>query len=94
MVLAPLVVIHLITIIFVSGENLSANDILMRTQGNYYWAVLYSLFVIAAAIHGAIGLRVVVQEVFNLRRPYLNAVAFAVGLSVLILGFRAIVILI
>jgi len=94
LVLAPLIVVHLITIIFVSGENLSADEILLRTQGNYYWAFYYGLFVISASVHGAIGLRVVIQEIFVLRQTYLNVIASAVGLLVLILGFRAITILI
>ena len=94
MVLAPLVIVHLITIIFVSGENLSANEILARTQGNYIWGFFYGLFVVAAAVHGAIGLRVIVQEVFGLKSAYLDALAFSLGLLVLILGFRAIAILI
>ena len=94
MVLAPLIIIHLLTIIFISGENLSANEILMRTQGNYYWAIYYSLFVISAAIHGAIGLRIVLHELVKLRQSYLNTITLLVGFLVLLLGFRAIAILI
>jgi len=94
MVLAPLVILHLITIIFISSENLTAGEILVRTQGSFFWACFYGLFVVAVSIHGAIGLRTVAQELLNLKRPHLDILAAATGLSILILGMRAIFILI
>ena len=93
-VLAPLIVVHLVTIIFISGENLTAGEILGRTQGNLVWAFYYGLFILAVSIHGAIGLRVVVQEMFRIRQTHANFIGLVVGLLVFVLGFRAIVILV
>src|SRR3546814_7270871 len=62
MVLAPLVLVHLGTIIYAIQDGLTAAEIFSRTQGSLFWAVLYGLFVIAAAVHGAIGLRTIARE--------------------------------
>lgn len=67
MVMAPLVFIHLGMMIYAIQGGLSAEEILGRTQGSVFWLVFYGLFVGAAALHGAIGLRVVVHEILRLR---------------------------
>ena len=36
-------------------DSLSAAEILGRTRGSIGWAAFYGLFVVAAALHGAIG---------------------------------------
>ena len=56
MVLAPLVLIHLGTMIYAVQGGLSASEILSRTQANAIWPVLYGIFIVAVAVHGAIGL--------------------------------------
>ncbi len=61
-ILAPLVVAHLVLILIASRDGLSAAEILARTQGSAGWAAFYGLFVVAAAIHGPIGLRNVSRE--------------------------------
>jgi len=90
MVLAPLVIGHLITMVYAIRGGLSAAEILGRTQGSVFWMIFYGLFVIAAAVHGSIGLRVIVREMTSWRGRSLNAAAVAFCLLVLVLGFRAV----
>ncbi|MCH7570046.1 MAG: hypothetical protein IH919_05675 [Deltaproteobacteria bacterium] len=50
MVLAPLVLVHIVTVIYAIRGGLSAAEILSRTQGSLFWGGLYGLFVLAAAL--------------------------------------------
>ena len=61
-IMAPLVLIHLIVIVYAMQGGLTADEILARTQGNYYWASFYSLFVLTAGVHAAIGIRTILFE--------------------------------
>ena len=74
--MAPLVLIHLALIIVAVRNGLDAAEILSRTRGSWLWGSYYSLFVIAASIHAAIGLRVIgtvlVTICFATGRPELN----------------------
>ena len=89
-VLAVCVAVHLVTIIYAVRQGLSAEHILGRTRGNLGWGVFYSVFVIAAAVHGAIGLRAVAREWLKVRGEALEVgmTLFAFGLTVL--GLRAV----
>jgi fumarate reductase subunit C len=58
----PLVLVHLGSIFLASGRGVTAAEILARTRGSVGWGLLYALFVLAAATHGAIGLRVIAAE--------------------------------
>lgn len=60
--MAPLVVIHLGVMIYAANTGLSAEAILQRTRGSLVWATVYELFVLAAAVHAAAGLRAVLSE--------------------------------
>ncbi len=90
MVLAPIVLIHLVTILYAIRGGLTAAEILGRTQGSLFWMLFYGLFVAAAAVHGSIGLRSIVREMTSWRGRSLNAAAVAFCLLVLVLGFRAV----
>lgn len=57
LLMAPLVIGHLVTMIYAIRGGLSAAEILSRTQGSLAWFLFYGLFVIAVSVHGAIGLR-------------------------------------
>lgn len=90
MILAPLVLVHLATIVYAVRGGLTAAEILGRTQGSVFWAVFYSLFVIAAAVHGSIGLRTVAREMTPWSGRSLDAAAVVFCLLLLVLGFRAV----
>jgi fumarate reductase subunit C len=89
-VLAACVAVHLATIIYAVRGGLAAADVLARTRGSVGFAVFYGLFVLAAAIHGAIGLRTVAIEWLRLRAPSADMLAFAIGVVLAALGLRAV----
>jgi fumarate reductase subunit C len=90
-VLAFCVAVHLVTIIYAVRGGLTAADILGRTRGDVAWAAFYVIFVVAVAVHGAIGLRTVLAEWFGLRGDRVEvALAFA-AVVLAALGLRAVV---
>lgn len=90
MVLAPLVLLHLATMIYAVQDGLSAAEILARTRGSVFWGGLYGLFVVAASVHGAIGLRAILREMTPLRGAGANLVAAVFVVAILVLGLRAV----
>ena len=89
-VLALCVLVHLATIIYATRAGLSAAAILARTQGSVAWAAFYATFVVAAAIHGAIGLRTVLAEWLGFRGPAAEFTTALIGVALAILGLRAV----
>ena len=90
-ILAFCVLVHLITIIYAVRGGLSAAEILGRTRGNFLWAGFYATFVIATAIHAAIGLRAIAAEWLSFKGTAANVVVLLIGLALTALGLRAIV---
>ncbi len=90
-IMAPLVIGHLLTMIYAVQNGLTASEILSRTQGSIWWGSFYGLFVIAVSIHAAIGVRAIAHEMFKLPARWLEPLTWAVGLFLLILGGRAVV---
>ncbi len=88
--LAPLVLVHLGLILYAIRGGLTAEEILGRTQGSVGWALFYGAFVVAAAIHGPIGLRNVLVE--WTRVPARIATPAMAGLAAILLalGLRAV----
>ena len=91
MLLAPLVIVHLILILLAVRNGLSAEEILGRTRGNLFWAVFYSVFVIAAAVHAPIGVRNVLLEWTSLSRSITTWLCWLLGVIMLLAGARAVV---
>ena len=89
-VLALCVAVHLVTIVYAVRNGLTAAEILARTRGSVGWAAFYSVFVVAAAIHGAIGLRAIAAEWLRLRGDAAEMVMTLAGLALTILGLRAV----
>jgi fumarate reductase subunit C len=90
LLMAPLVLGHLAVMIYAIQGGLSTAEILGRTQGSVAWFLFYGTFVVAVAIHGAIGLRVIAQEWGGLKGPVLTLFMWAVGLGLFTLGARAV----
>ncbi len=90
MILAPLVLLHLGVMIYAVQGGLSAEEILGRTRDSFWWGSVYGLFVLAVAIHAAIGLRVIVAEWLGLGRRVLDVLMWLVMLGLLALGGRAV----
>ncbi|MDQ2805021.1 MAG: succinate dehydrogenase [Pseudomonadota bacterium] len=88
-ILAVAVTLHLATILYAAQHGITAGAILGRTRGNLAFLALYVAFVLAAAVHGPIGLRTILREWAGWagRRVDLPLIAFA--LLVAMLGLRA-----
>ncbi|MDH5748822.1 MAG: succinate dehydrogenase [Rhodospirillales bacterium] len=89
-VMAPLVLAHMAVMIYAIDEGLSASEILSRTQGSMGWAAFYGLFVIAASVHAAAGLRTVAQEHLSCRSKVLDVAALLFALALMGMGFTAV----
>jgi fumarate reductase subunit C len=89
LVLAACVAVHLVTIVLAVRGGLGAAEILGRTRGNAGWALFYGTFVLAAATHGAIGLRTVAREWLGWPRG-VGVAAVLAALALMGLGWRAV----
>ena len=90
-ILAFCVLVHLATIVYAVRGGLSAAEILSRTRGSVPWAAFYVIFVVAVAVHGAIGLRTIAGEWLGLRGSGLEIAVTVVGFALTIAGLRAVV---
>lgn len=90
LLMAPLVIGHLAVMIYAVQGGLTAEEILGRTQGSVAWFLFYGTFVVAVAIHGAIGLRTVAYEWLGLSGKALTIAMWTVGTGLFALGFRAV----
>lgn len=90
LLMAPLVLGHLAVMIYAVQGGLSAAEILGRTQGSILWFLFYGTFVVAVAIHAAIGVRTVLYEWAGVKGSVLTALTWAIGLALFMLGARAV----
>jgi fumarate reductase subunit C len=90
LVLAPLVFLHLGVILYAVAGGLSAAEILGRTRASPIWPAIYGLFVVAASVHAAIGVRIVIREWTAWRDRSLDVAMVGLGLVLLLLGLRAV----
>jgi fumarate reductase subunit C len=88
--MAPLVLIHLAVIILAVRNGLDAAEILSRTRGSWVWGSYYGLFVIAASVHAAIGLRVIGFETLGGSKRVWNITTIAAAILLALLGLRAV----
>ena len=89
MILAASVAVHLVTIVYAVRGGLSAAEILGRTHGSLAWGAFYAVFVVAAAIHGGIGLRTIAIEWLRMRRSA-GWLGLAAAAALVVLGLRAV----
>jgi fumarate reductase subunit C len=88
-VLAVAVTVHLATIVYAVRGGLTAAEILARTRHSGWFLALYTVFVIAVAVHAPIGLRNIAREWTAWRGRSLD-VALAAFCAVLVtLGLTA-----
>ena len=88
--MVPLVAIHLAVMFYATRRGLSAADILSRTRGSLIWAGFYGAFVMAAAIHAAIGVRTILVEWLSLPDRTVKILSLILGVVLLALGARAV----
>lgn len=89
MVLAFAVMLHLVTIMVAVRGGLTAAEIIGRTRGNEAWLAFYSVFALAAGLHGAIGLRGIAAEWAGWRGRGFDIAWLAIGLATAVFGIRA-----
>ena len=89
-IMVPLVIGHVVLMIYAVRNGLTAGEILGRTQGSVFWAAFYGLFVAAVSVHAAIGLRNIASETFRWQGPSLNLAMWAVCIVLLAMGGRAV----
>jgi fumarate reductase subunit C len=89
MVLAVAVTVHLATIVYAVRGGLSAAAILDRIEGNAAWLGFYAVFALAAALHGAHGLRTVLREWTPWRGRSLDLAAVVAAVLLAVTGWRA-----
>src|SRR5262245_30898165 len=89
-IMLPLVLVHIAVIFYATRAGLSAAEILARTRGSIGWAAFYGLFVLAAATHGAIGVRSIASEWAGVRAGKLDLLMWSCGLILAALGLRAV----
>ena len=88
--MTPLVLLHLAVIFYASSHDLSAAEIFARTRGSAFWGTFYAVFVVSAATHAAIGVRVIAGEWVGLRGAALDLVMWSFGLLLAALGLTAV----
>jgi fumarate reductase subunit C len=88
--MVPLVLVHIAVIFYASRNGMTAADILSRTHNSIVWASYYGLFVAAASIHAAIGVRNVLTEWSPLTDRRAGRLALMFGLVLAALGVRAV----
>lgn len=89
-VMAPLVIGHIGVMIYAVQDGLSAGEILSRTRGSILWAAFYGSFVVAVAVHAAIGLRTICNEWLGVNGMILNGFAAATFFGLLVMGLNAV----
>ena len=90
-VLAPLVIIHLLLILYAVRHGMTGEDILNRTAGNIYWALFYLVFVVTVSIHAPIGLRNVLNEWTPMSASIVNKVSIVLFVVFLLTGLRSVI---
>ncbi|MEZ5856094.1 MAG: succinate dehydrogenase [Hyphomicrobiaceae bacterium] len=90
LIMVPLIIGHLIVIFYATRKGLTAGDVLARTRGSFLWGSYYALFVLAAAVHGAIGVRSVAREWGRMVGRNLDLLMWGAGLVLAGLGLRAV----
>lgn len=90
MALALCVLVHLAVMIHAVRGGLSADEILGRTRGNWAFGLLYTVFVVACAVHVPPGLYNIAVEWWRLRERAALWLARTFGLLVLVAGLRAV----
>ncbi|MEM1050146.1 MAG: succinate dehydrogenase [Pseudomonadota bacterium] len=90
LVMIPLVIGHVIVILYAVRGGLTADEILARTQGSVGWALFYGTFVLAAALHAPIGVRAILREWTPMPGRSVDVLMIGFGLVLLFLGLRAV----
>ncbi len=90
MILAVCVLVHLAVMIYAVRGGLSAAEILGRTQGNGWFGLFYTAFVLACALHVPIGLMTIIEEWLGWSGRKLGVAAGLFSIVIAVMGLRAV----
>ncbi len=90
MFLAPLVIVHLVLILYAVRGGLTAGEILARTHGSIGWALFYGVFVLAVSVHAPVGVRNVLKEWTPWRGHSLDVAMLVLAAALMASGLRAV----
>ena len=90
LILAPLVIAHLVLILYAVRGGLTADEILARTHASFGWALFYGAFVLVVSVHAPIGVRSVLREWTPWRGRSLDAAMLALAATLMATGLRAV----
>lgn len=91
LVMIPLVIVHVVVILYAVRGGLTAGEILARTQGSVVWALFYGTFVLAAAVHAPIGVRTIMREWTPMPRRLIDGLMIGFAILLVGLGLRAVI---
>ncbi len=89
-VLAVCVFVHIGVILYAMRGGLTGAEILARTRGNWAFGTLYTVFVLACAVHVFTGVKNVLEEWFGFSRAGAQRAAQAFSWLILVLGLVAV----
>lgn len=90
MILGLCVVIHLLIMFYAIRGGLTAGEILGRTQGNWFFALFYEVFVLACFVHAPIGIANILRENFP-HSSGVRVLPWILATLILILGTTAVI---
>ncbi len=88
--MVPFILVHVAVIFYAVSDGLSAEQILARTGGSIGWGLFYSVFVLLASAHGAIGVRSVLREWTPLDGAAADILSIGFAAILVLLGLRAV----
>jgi fumarate reductase subunit C len=88
--MVPFILVHIAVIFYAISDGLTADEILARTGGSIGWGLFYTVFVLLASSHGAIGVRSVLKEWTPLDNAAADILSIGFGVLLVLLGLRAV----
>ena len=88
--MAPMVLVHLATILYAVRGGLTAEEILARPGGATGWTLFYAAFVLAVSVHAPLGLRKILVEWAGAGRAAAGWISLGLGCALAAMGFRAV----
>lgn len=88
--MAPMVIAHLVTILYATRAELTASSIIERVQSSPWLIVFYTAFVVMVAIHAPLGLRKILVEWVRILPRSANIISLALFVIFLMMGLRGV----
>ena len=90
LIMAPMIIAHLVTILYATRAGLTAEAILARVHSAPWIPLFYALFVVTVSIHAPLGLRKIFIEWCGVSDKAANRLAVAIFTLFLVMGLRGV----